>query len=198
MKKAKFLTLTMMVSGATMAQAQTATKWDIDPAHSQVMFNVSHLVISEVTGTFKSFSGDITASKADFTDAKIDFRIDVSSINTDNQMRDDHLKGDDFFNSGKFPQMIFKGKELKKISGNKYQLTGEMTIRDVTKPITLDVTYAGTVKDPWGNTKAGFKIKGTINRFDYNLKWNTLTEAGGAVVGQDVEMVINLELTKAK
>lgn len=198
MKKAKLLTLTMMVSGATMTQAQTATKWDIDPAHSQVMFNVSHLVISEVTGSFKSFSGNITASKPDFTDAKIDFRVDINSINTENQMRDDHLKGDDFFNAGKFPQMIFKGKELKKISGNKYQLTGDLTIRDITKTVTLDVTYAGTVNDPWGNTKAGFKIKGKINRFDYNLKWNTMTEAGGAVVGQDVEMVINLELAKSK
>lgn len=198
MKKSKLLTLTMMVSGATLSQAQTATKWDIDPAHSQVMFNVSHLVISEVTGSFKSFSGNITATKPDFTDAKIDFRVDINSINTENQMRDDHLKGDDFFNAGKFPQMIFKGKDLKKISGNKYQLTGDLTIRDVTKTVTLDVTYFGTVNDPWGNTKAGFKIKGKINRFDYNLKWNTLTEAGGAVVGQDVEMVINLELSKAK
>jgi polyisoprenoid-binding protein YceI len=113
-------------------------------------------------------------------------------------MRDNHLKGDDFFNAGKYPKMTFKGTGLKKVSGNKYTLSGELTIRDVTKPITLDVTYFGTTNDPWGNTKAGFKIKGKINRFDYNLKWNTLTEAGGAVVGEEVEIVCNLELAKSK
>lgn len=186
----------LMMALPTLSMAQT--KWDIDNAHSQVMFNVSHLVISEVTGHFKTFSGNITAGKPDFTDAKIDFEVDVTSINTDNQMRDDHLKGDDFFNASKYPKMVFKGKELKKVGGNKYKLTGDLTIRDVTKTITLDVTYSGTVKDPWGNTKAGFKIKGTVNRFDYNLKWNTLTEAGGAVVGPDVEIICNLQLSKAK
>jgi polyisoprenoid-binding protein YceI len=94
--------------------------------------------------------------------------------------------------------MAFKGKELKKVSGNKYKLTGDLTIRDVTKTVTLDVTYSGTVKDPWGNTKAGFKIKGSVNRFDYNLKWNTITEAGGAVVGPEVEIICNLQLSQAK
>ena len=194
MKKTMIAILTMAAPGLTVAQ----TKWDIDNAHSQVMFNVSHLVISEVTGQFKTFSGNITTSNPDFTDAVIDFQIDVASINTDNQMRDDHLKGDDFFNAGKYPKMVFKGKELKKVSGNKYKLTGDLTIRDVTKTVTLDVTYSGTVKDPWGNTKAGFKIKGSVNRFDYNLKWNTITEAGGAVVGPEVEIICNLQLSQAK
>ncbi len=194
MKKTMIAILTMAAPGLTVAQ----TKWDIDNAHSQVMFNVSHLVISEVTGQFKTFSGNITTRNPDFTDAVIDFQIDVASINTDNQMRDDHLKGDDFFNAGKYPKMVFKGKELKKVSGNKYKLTGDLTIRDVTKTVTLDVTYSGTVKDPWGNTKAGFKIKGSVNRFDYNLKWNTITEAGGAVVGPEVEIICNLQLSQAK
>jgi polyisoprenoid-binding protein YceI len=194
MKKTMIAILTVAAPGLTVAQ----TKWDIDNAHSQVMFNVSHLVISEVTGQFKTFSGNITTSNPDFTDAVIDFQIDVASINTDNQMRDDHLKGDDFFNAGKYPQMVFKGQELKKVSGNKYKLTGDLTIRDVTKTVTLDVTYSGTVKDPWGNTKAGFKIKGSVNRFDYNLKWNTITEAGGAVVGPEVEIICNLQLSQAK
>jgi polyisoprenoid-binding protein YceI len=193
--KNKIIAVVMM---ALPAMSVAQTKWDIDNAHSQVMFNVSHLVISEVTGHFKTFSGNITASNPDFTDARIDFQIDIASINTDNQMRDDHLKSDDFFNAGKFPKMVFKGKELKKVSGNKYKLTGDLTIRDVTKTVTLDVTYSGTVKDPWGNTKAGFKIKGSVNRFDYNLKWNTLTEAGGAVVGPEVEIVCNLQLSQAK
>jgi polyisoprenoid-binding protein YceI len=174
------------------------TKWNIDKAHSKVMFSVTHLVISEVTGEFKDFTGSIESSNPDFTDAKIDFSADVNSISTDNDMRDKHLKSDDFFNAGKFPQITFKGKSLKKVEGNNYKLTGDFTIRDVTKQVTLDVVYNGTIKDPYGNTKAGFKIIGQIDRFDYNLKWNALIEAGGsAVVGKTVTMTINLELQKA-
>jgi len=174
------------------------TKWNIDKAHSKVMFSVTHLVISEVTGEFKDFTGSIESSNPDFTDAKIDFSADVNSISTDNDMRDKHLKSDDFFNAGKFPQITFKGKSLKKVEGNNYKLTGDFTIRDVTKQVTLDVVYNGTIKDPYGNTKAGFKIIGQIDRFDYNLKWNSLIEAGGsAVVGKTVTMTINLELQKA-
>lgn len=191
MKKITLLLLSVFALGNVNAQ----TKWNIDNAHSQVMFTVSHLVIAEVTGQFKEFDGTITASKDDFSDASINFNIKVASINTDNEMRDTHLKSDDFFNAEKFPEIKFKGKEMKR-NGNKYKLTGDLTIRNVTKTITVDVTYAGTVTDPWGNIKAGFKIKGMVNRFDYNLKWNTLTEAGGAVVGEDVEFTINLELAK--
>ncbi|MBL0342577.1 MAG: YceI family protein [Bacteroidetes bacterium] len=194
MKKIILMLVAILAAGQINAQSL----WAVDNTHSQVLFTVSHLVISEVTGSFKAFSGNITSSKPDFSDAKIDFTIDVNSINTDNEMRDNHLKGDDFFNAGKYPKMVFKGTSMKKVSGNKYELIGELTIRDVTKPVTLDVTYAGTVKDPWGNTKAGFKIKGKINRFDYNLKWNTLTEAGGAVVGEEVELTCNLELAAGK
>jgi len=189
--------LIMLIALATIGKVN-AQNWTIDNTHSQVMFTVSHLVISEITGDFKKFSGNINATKPDFSDANIEFNIDVNSINTDNEMRDNHLKGDDFFNAEKFPTMTFKGKGMKKVSGNKYKLTGQLTIRNVTKTVTLDVVYAGTVKDPWGNTKAGFKIKGMINRFDYNLTWNTLTEAGGATVGQDVEFTCNLELTQVK
>ncbi len=189
----------LLLSALTVAaESQSQTSWTVDNSHSQVMFTVSHLVISEVTGSFKSFSGSISATQSDFTDAKIEFTVDINSINTDNEMRDNHLKGEDFFNAGKYPSMVFKGKSFKKINGNKYQLSGDLTIRDVTKPIVLDVVYSGTVKDPYGNIKAGFKIKGTVSRFDYNLKWNALTEAGGAVVGEDVEITCNLELTQGK
>lgn len=172
------------------------TKWNIDKAHSKVLFSVTHLVISEVTGEFKGFTGSVETAKDDFSDAKIDFTVDVNSISTDNDMRDKHLKSDDFFNAEKFPQITFKGKTLKKVNGNNYKLTGDFTIRDVTKQVTLDVIYNGTIKDPYGNTKAGFKIIGQINRFDYNLKWNALIEAGGAVVGKTVTMTVNLELQK--
>ena len=174
------------------------TKWAVDKSHSKVQFAVTHLIISEVTGQFKSFDADVEASKDDFTDAKIQFSADVNSINTDNEDRDKHLKSDDFFNAEKFPKLTFIGKSFKKVGGKNYKLVGDFTIRDITKEVTLDVVYNGSVKDPWGNTKAGFKIKGEINRFDYNLKWNALMEVGGAVVGKTVSIVVDLELQKAK
>jgi polyisoprenoid-binding protein YceI len=167
--------------------------WVVDKSHSNVKFTVTHLVISEVDGNFKSFTGTLQSSKPDFTDANIDFSVDVASINTDNEMRDKHLISDDFFNAEKYSKLTFKSLNFKKISGNKYELTGDLTIRDVTKRVKFDVTYGGTVKDGYGNTKAGFKAITTINRFDYNLKWNTVTEAGGVVVGPDVNITLNLE-----
>ena len=172
------------------------TTWKADATHSSVKFSVSHLVVSETEGTFKVYDANVTSTKEDFTDAKIDFAIDVNSINTENEMRDKHLKSDDFFNAEKFPKILFKGASFKKVSGNKYLLEGELTIRDVTKKVKLHVMYGGTVKDPYGNTKAGFKVTGTVDRLAYGLKWNTLTEAGGAVVGKDVELTVKLELQK--
>lgn len=174
------------------------TKWTVDKSHSKVQFSVTHLIISEVTGQFKSFDASIESSKEDFSDAKIEFSADVNSINTDNEGRDKHLKSDDFFNAEKFPKITFVGKLFKKVGDKNYKLVGNFTIRDVTKEITLDVVYNGSVKDPWGNTKAGFKIKGEVNRFDYNLKWNALMEAGGAVVSKDVSIIVDLEIQKAK
>jgi polyisoprenoid-binding protein YceI len=179
-------------------QGKTQSKWTLDKAHSGVKFTVSHLVISEVEGSFKTFTGSITASKSDFTDAQIDFSVDVNSISTDNEMRDNHLKSDDFFNAEKYPSMTFKSLSFKKLSGKAYELTGNLTIRDVTRKVRFDVTYGGTVKDPYGNTKAGFKATATINRLDYGLKWNKLTEAGGAVVGSDVTIILNTEFAAEK
>lgn len=157
-------------------------------------FSATHLLVTEVEGYFKVFDGTLKTTRADFGDATVQFSVDVNSINTDNEMRDKHLKSDDFFNAEKYSQMTFTSTSFKKTSGNKYVLEGNLTIRDVTKKVTFDVTYGGTIKDPWGNTKAGFRAKGKINRFDYNLKWNTLTETGGAVVGKEVEVTVNLEL----
>lgn len=171
------------------------TAWKIDPVHSSIQFNVSHMVVSEVTGYFKKFDASVTSDKPDFTDAKISFTAEVNSIDTDNQNRDNHLKSDDFFNAEKYPQIKFAGKSLQKVSDNKYKLYGDFTMRDVTKPIVLDVVYGGTVNG-MGMTKAGFKISGTVNRFDYNLKWNKLLEAGGATVGKDVDIVCRIELNK--
>lgn len=191
----KLIVLALFVLFTLNINAQT--KWTIDKAHSKVQFTVTHLIISEVTGHFQIYDGNIETAKEDFSDAKIDFTVDVASINTDNTQRDNHLKSDDFFNAEKFPKMVFKGKSLQKVSGNKYKLTGDLTIRDVTKSVVLDVVYNGSVKDPWGNTKAGFKVTGFLDRFDYNLKWNALMETGGAVVGKTVSIVIDLQLAKS-
>ena len=190
-----FLITVLLAVSFTATNAQN--KWSVDKAHSKVQFTVSHLVITDVTGQFKSFDASIESTKEDFSDAKINFSVDVNSIYTENDKRDGHLKSDDFFNAEKFPKMTFVGKSMKKVGKNKFKLTGDFTIRDVTKQVTLDVVYNGTIKDPWGNTKAGFKVTGSLNRFDYNLKWNVLTEAGGAVVGKTVYLTVDLELNKA-
>jgi polyisoprenoid-binding protein YceI len=171
-------------------------RWTVDNAHSSVRFTVQHMLISEVEGSFRSFTGTILAANPDFTDARIDFSVDVNSINTDNDRRDNHLKSPDFFDAQKFPAMTFKSTAFKKLSGNKYQLAGNLTIRDVTKPTTFDVTYGGTIKDPMGKTRAGFKATTVISRSAFGLKWNNLTETGGAVVGDDVHITLNLEFIK--
>jgi polyisoprenoid-binding protein YceI len=172
------------------------TKWAIDPTHTEVQFKVKHLVISTVTGTFNSFSGSVEAESDDFANAKVEFSIDATSIDTNNADRDGHLKGEDFFNVAKYPTLTFKEGVLKKISSDAYKLTGKLTIRDVTQTVDLDVEHGGTVKDPWGNTKAGFELNGKINRKDFGLTWNALTEAGGMVVGEDIKLHINVELAK--
>ncbi len=194
MKKLVLFLAVAAISSSLMAQ----TKWNVDPAHSNVRFTVSHLVISEVEGSFKKFNGSISSTSADFNGASVEFTIDVNSVYTDNTNRDGHLKGDDFFSAAKYPNMVFKSTSFKKISGNKYELLGNLTIRDVTKPIKFDVTYGGTAKDGYGNTKAGFKATGLIDRFVYGLKWNSLTEAGGATVGKDITIDLKLEFAQAK
>ncbi|HLK27684.1 MAG TPA: YceI family protein [Puia sp.] len=173
-----------------------ATKWTIDKAHTNILFSVSHLVVSDVEGKFKSFDGWMESDKADFSDAKIGFTVDINSISTDNDMRDKHLKSDDFFNAEKFPQMKFESTSFIPTGGNKYKLTGNLTIRDITKPVTFDVTYGGTA-NAFGGIHAGFKAKATVNRFDYNLKWSATTEAGGLVAGKDVDITINIDLKRS-
>jgi len=176
----------------------TISNWNLDKTHSSVKFSVDHLVISEVEGNFKMFEGSMKNASADFTGAKIDFTVDVNSINTDDEKRDGHLKGEDFFNAEKFPQMKFSSTNFRKVADKKYLLQGDLTIRDVTNKVTFMVSYGGTTKDPWGNTKAGFKATTKISRKEYGLKWNTLTEAGGAVVGDEVRIQLNVEFAQAK
>jgi polyisoprenoid-binding protein YceI len=194
MKKLILVSLVLFSNAALFAQ----TKWNVDVVHSNVRFTVVHLVISEVEGSFKTFTGSMTSTSPDFVGSSIDFSVDVNSINTDNETRDNHLKSDDFFNAEKFPKMTFKSTSFTKVSGNTYKLTGNLTLRDVTKSVTFDVTYGGTTKDGRGTTRAGFKAATVINRFDYGLKWNAMTEAGGMTVGSDVTIDIRLEFMQAK
>ncbi len=193
MYKLKFLVIALaLLSPSLLAQ----TTWTVDKTHSKVGFSVTHLVITDVEGYFKNYDATITTNGDDLTTANIDFTINTNSIFTDNNDRDNHLRSDDFFNAEKYPQMAFKGKSMKKVGDKKFKLVGDLTIRDVTKQVELDVKFNGTVKDPWGNTKAGFKVTGEINRFDYNLKWNKAIESGSLVVGKDVELIIDLQLIK--
>ncbi|MCA6075632.1 YceI family protein [Fulvivirga sedimenti] len=172
----------------------TKTTWTIDNMHSEVQFKVKHLVISTVTGTFKSFEGSIETENDDFDGASASFSLDVNSIDTNVADRDAHLKSDDFFNAEKYPSITFNG-TLNKVGGS-YKLTGPMTIRDFTKEVTLDVDFGGTMVDGYGQTKAGFEITGKINRKEFGLMWNMVTEAGGVVVGDDVKLALNVQVTK--
>jgi polyisoprenoid-binding protein YceI len=174
-----------------------AGKWTLDKNHSNVTFTVTHLVISEVEGNFKLFDGTMENAKPDFSDAKINFTVEAASIDTDNEKRDNHLKGPDFFNAEKFPTMKFESTSMTPLGDNKYKLTGKLTIKDVTKPVTFDVTYGGSVVSN-GTTKVGFRAATTINRFDYNLKWDKATETGSLVVAKEVEIKVNAELNKSK
>ncbi len=192
------LNLLMMGAALVLGMSATAqTKWKLDKVHSSVRFSVQHMVVSEAEGTFKMWDGTVENSKDDFSDAKINFTVDVNSINTDNERRDGHLKSDDFFNVEKFPTMKFESTSMKPLGNNKYELKGNLTIRDVTKPVTFQVSYGGVIAGGRGR-KAGFKATTTINRFDYNLKWDRATETGGLVVGKEVEVTVKVELDEVK
>jgi len=216
MKKAIILSALLLVQAGFIAQAKDAkkspvkkpvatttatnapTKWSTDATHSAVKFSVTHLTVSTVEGNFKKFEGTVVSNGNDFNNAQISFTVDVNSINTDNDARDKHLKSDDFFNAEKYPNMTFTSTSFKKVKGNMYALEGNLTIRDVTKKVKFGVLYGGTVKDPWGNIKAGFRASSSISRKAYGLKWSALTEAGGAVVGDEVSINLNMEFAQQK
>jgi len=173
------------------------TTWKIDPAHSEINFKVKHLVVSTVTGHFGKFDASIESGKEDFSDAKINFEADINSIDTKNEQRDGHLKSADFFDAEKYPKMTFISKSIKTISDHEMQVIGNLTLRGVTKEITLDVIYNGTVAGFGGTEVAGFEVRGKVNRFDFGLQWNALTEAGGIVVSNEVKIEILAEFNKA-
>jgi len=173
------------------------TKWILDPAHSEIHFKVKHLVISNVSGAFDKFNATVLSNGDDFTDAQIDFNADVNSINTNQADRDNHLKSPDFFDAANHPELTFSSKSLRKKGDSGFVLSGELTIRGTTKKVDLEGEFGGIVKDPYGNTKAGFELNGKINRKDFGLHWNALTEAGGVVVSDEIRLMMNVELAKS-
>jgi polyisoprenoid-binding protein YceI len=173
-----------------------AITWKIDPAHSEIQFKVKHLMITTVTGYFRKFDLLVETENEDFnTTKRIEFSADINSIDTNNEQRDTHLKSDDFFNAQAYPELKFVGKKYES-SGDHAKLHGDLTIRDITKPITLDVEFGGIVVDPWGQTKAGFTIKGKISRKEFNLRWNAVTEAGQVVVSDDIRIECDVQVVK--
>lgn len=173
----------------------TATKWVIDPTHSEIQFKVKHLVISTVTGSFKSFEGSAESDNEDFNGAKVNFSADVDSIDTNQPQRDEHLKSADFFESEKYPKISFTG-TLVSTGGDDYKLEGNLTIKGVTKPFTFEAEHGGSMTDFYGNHKTGFEIKGKINRQEFGLTWSAVTEAGGIVVGDDIKLIGNIQVVK--
>lgn len=173
-----------------------AITWKIDPAHSEIQFKVKHLMITTVTGYFRKFDLTVETENDDFnTASRIEFTADIQSIDTNNEQRDTHLKSGDFFKADEFGELRFVGKKYE-ASGDNAKLHGDLTIRDITRPITLNVEFGGTVVDPYGQSKAGFTVEGKINRKDFNLMWDAVTEAGQVVVSNEIRIHAEIQLIK--
>lgn len=175
-------------------QTATTAKWVLDSAHSELLFKVKHLMISNVKGEFKKFNMEISGD--DFRTSNFKVVVDSSSIYTNNDDRDTHLKSADFFDAENHKEITFVSTRISSKDDENYTLTGLLTIKDVSKEITLDVEYGGSSKDPWGNEKAGFSVIGKINRSDFGLKWNAALETGGVLVSEEVKINAEIQLLK--
>jgi len=172
-------------------------KYVIDKAHSEVTFKVRHLMISNVSGQFSNFDSTFESESEDLTDAKIHFEADVDSISTGNEQRDGHLKSADFFDADNHPKLIFEAQGMKSTGGSNYKLDGQMSIRGKQLPLSLDAEFTGKMTDPYGNEKLGFEISGKLNRKEFGLHWDAVTEAGGVVVSDEVRLFVNVQFQKA-
>jgi len=174
-----------------------ATKWVLDPTHSEVNFKAKHLVISTVSGKFRKFEGTVeTESDNDFSSAKVEFTVDVASIDTNQDPRDEHLRSADFFDAVNHPNIVFKSTSFEKDGDDEFTLTGDLTIRGITKPVKLDVEFGGTTTDAYGNFKAGFDVSGQVSRKEFGLTWNAVTEAGSVVVGDTIKFQISVQFIR--
>lgn len=172
------------------------TKWALDPTHSEIGFKIRHLMISNVSGNFNKFHVEVETKGSDFENASVFATIDTDSINTNNQQRDEHLRNADFFEVETHPTIAFTSTRVEKVDQENYKLHGNLTIKDTTHPIALDVEYSGTAKDAWGNVKAGFTLSGKINRKDFGISYNAVLETGGLALGEEIKVHGELQLVK--
>jgi polyisoprenoid-binding protein YceI len=170
--------------------------WAIDPTHSEIGFKVKHMMFTNVSGKFNSFEAAITNDDEQFETSAINFSAEVNSINTGNDDRDNHLRSADFFDVENFGKLTFKSTDVKKVNEGEYQISGDLSIKDETKNITLDAEYSGLMKDPWGNTKIGLSLNGKINRREFGLTWNAALETGGVLVGEDIKLNAEVQFVK--
>lgn len=180
----------------TAAQTTTKAPWQIDVAHSQVEFAVKHMMISTVKGRFASFGGTIAYDAADPAATSVDVTIDVASIDTRQEQRDNHLRSADFFDAEKWPAIRYVSRRVEQVGDGEYRLIGDLTIRDITREVALDVTSEGSGKNPWGQEVIGFSAKGKIDRTAFGLTWNQALETGGILVGNEIKISIDLELSR--
>ena len=171
-----------------------SSRWSVDPSHSSAEFSIRHLMISTVRGRFGQLSGTIVGDPSNLTGGSADLRIDASSVDTRQSERDAHLRSKDFFEVDQYPALTFHSREIRPIAKDKYEVIGDLTIRDVTRPVSVKVESSGTTKDPWGGTRAGFSAETRLNRKDYGLNWNQVIEAGGVLVGDEVRVQVELEV----
>jgi len=183
------------MSTATRSTTERGTNvWQIDPTHSQAEFAVRHLMIATVKGRFRDIAGTVVVEDGDPTTAQVDVTIDVASIDTGVGQRDQHLRSADFFDTDRFPKLTFRSTGVERVGEDHYEVTGDLTIRDVTRPVTLDAHGLGSVRDPWGKERAGYTATARINRKDFGLSWNQALETGGVVVGDEVKITLEVEL----
>ncbi len=175
----------------------TTNSWNLDTVHSGINFSVRHMVVSKVRGRFAKFSGKLDLDEGDLTRSQIEATIDAGSIDTGTAQRDAHLKSADFLDAERFPEIRFRSSRIDKLADDRYRLTGNLTIRDVTREIALDVEYGGRAKDPWGNERVGFIAKASLDRKDFGLGWNQVLEAGGVLVGERVEIDLEVQGVRA-
>ncbi len=194
-----FLPFAASVGLASASASAFASDWDIDPSHSHVGFGIRHMMVSTVHGTFDKYTGSIALDDADVSKSKAHIEIDAASIDTGNAKRDEHLRSPDFFDAAHYPKITFDSTRVEKRGADGLSVTGNLTIRNVTKPVILSVSgLTGEVKDPWGGVRRGASAQTKINRKDFGLTWNKALETGGVVVGDDVTIDLEVELTKKK
>ena len=189
-----FLVLSAIILMATVVTAQTT--WQLDKAHTNIGFSVTHMVIADVVGDFKEFEGTVTSSGEGFENTKVEFVLKTASVSTDHEKRDKHLRSSDFFNAEINPEIKFASKSFSKVEANRYKILGDLTLHGITKEVTFDAVLKGQIVDGRGNTRAGFKAVASIDRYEFDMKYNSVMEAGGMLIGQTVDILVDIELIK--